>query len=113
MSQSVEFDRRIRRVERVQQRIRRNGRRYVMTRDGLVIAKPRRALPRFPFTGLMMVAVALTTFKAFLYLNLGQQTYLERVAGLAETGLVGKVGAWVMQPDIVTLSLADALARVF
>lgn len=104
----LQFDRRIRRLEKTASR-RRNGVRYVVGPDGLVVAKARRRAPSFPLRGIMILAAAAMLFKAFLLVNLGGITYAERVAELQQGTVLEQAGAWIMQADPATIWIAEQI----
>lgn len=108
-AQSQIFDKRLRRITR---RHRRLSHGYVtsVNHDGLIIARPRRYGPRFPWKGLMVTVALFLLFKGFLYANLGEATYNERVAKLHEGTIAEKVGAYAMQADPATLFIGQQLA---
>jgi hypothetical protein len=104
----VQFSKRLRRIVRRHDKMR-NGVIHRMTRDGLIVAHPRRHLPRFPLQGVMIVVAAGILFKSFLLLNMGEITYGERVASLQSGSLIEQGGAWVMQIDPATNWIADQM----
>lgn len=104
----LEFDRRLKKIVRRHDQMR-NGVSHVMTRDGLIIARPRRRAPRFPLKGVLMLLAAGILFKALMYYNLGGVTYGERVGQLENGTVVEQAGAWVMQADPATLWVAQQM----
>lgn len=108
-AQSEIFDKRLRRITR---RHRKLSHGYVtsVNHDGLIIARPRRIGPRFPWKGLMVTVALFLLFKGFLYANLGEITYSERVAKLQEGTLAEQIGAYAMQADPATVFLAGQIA---
>ena len=51
-------------------------------------------------------------FKAFLMANLGLGVYEERVARLGQGTVVEQAGGWVMQPDPVSVAIAEQISSV-
>jgi hypothetical protein len=102
----VRFNRRLDKILREHRKLSRG---YVTTvnHDGLLIARPRRAVGS---TALLRgVLLALATFvllKAFLYVQLGPEGYAARTAALEGSSPVEAAGAWVMTMDPATLWVA-------
>jgi len=99
------FDNRLRRISR---RHRKMAVGYVtsVNHDGLIIARPRRHAPRFPWKGMMLTVTLLLLFKGFLYLSLGAITYDSRVEKLQEGTVIEQAGAFAMQADPATRWIA-------
>jgi hypothetical protein len=100
------FTRRVRKVEKQHRRLAQG---YVtsVNHDGLVVARVRRGGLRFPFRGLLLLAVGFIGFKAFFLAYNGQASYDQKLALLQEGTIAERAGAWVMQPDFVTVWIAD------
>lgn len=109
---NLQFDKRVRKIVRGHNRRVANGAVYKMNSDGLIEARPRRRGPRFPLRGLVLLFGAGMLFKGFLLAHLGGIAYNERVGLLAEGTIVEQAGAWVMQPDPVTVQLAEWIGQV-
>jgi len=109
---NLQFDKRVRRIVRGQSRRAANGAVLRMNSDGLIEARPRRRGPRFPLKGLVLLIGAGMLFKGFLLAHLGGIAYSERVGILADGTIVEQAGAWIMQPDPVTLQLAEWIGQV-
>lgn len=107
----VPFQKRLRRIVREHQRMA-NGATHVMRDDGLIVARPRVYNPKFPLRGLVLLIGAAVLFKGFIYATLGSATYGDRVAQLAQGSFPEKAGAWIMQPDVATLAVAQFLNAV-
>lgn len=104
----VPFQKRLRRIVRDHQRMS-HGATHVMRADGLIVARPRVYNPKFPLRGLVMLIGAALVFKGFILASLGTATYGDRVAQLAQGSIVEKAGAWIMQPDVATVAVAQFL----
>lgn len=104
---TMPFERRLKRIMRNHRRMS-HGVTHKVTSSGLIIARPRGYVPRFPIRGLFIAVVAVFVFKGFVYVNLGAQSYELRVAELTEGTAVEKIGAWVMQVDPATTMIAAA-----
>jgi len=68
--------------------------------------------PRFPLKGLLAVLFLGFLFKGFLFAYLGEAAYGERVATLQDGTVLEQAGAWVMQPDPITVLAADGIALI-
>ncbi|PVA05816.1 hypothetical protein [Thalassorhabdomicrobium marinisediminis] len=111
MAMDASFNKRLVRVVRTHERMRRNGVVHRVGRDGLIRSRPRLIRPRFPVKGAMIVVGLLLAFKALLFAELGAEAYGDRVAGLREGMLLERAGAVVMQEDPVTVAVGAYLAR--
>ena len=107
----VPFDKRLKRIVRNHDRMA-QGYVKVVTADGLIVARPRVYKPRFPLKGLAVLLFAGFLFKGFVFASLGQGTYADRVASLENGSVMEQAGAWVMQPDIATIYIAEMLSKI-
>lgn len=105
------FEKRLRRIVRRHRRMER-GVVHRVDSNGLIVARPRIYTPRFPLAGLLMLAGTWFVFKGFLLAHLGDVTYAERVSQLSDGSLVEKIGAWVMQADVVTVYIAQLMTQL-
>ena len=112
MQAQVPFDKRLKRIVRQHDKMSSSGAVKTVTSDGLIVAKPRLYRPRFPLKGLLAVLFLGFLFKGFLFAYLGEAEYLERVAALNGGSVLEQAGAWVMQPDPVTVIAADGIATI-
>ncbi|NBD30572.1 MAG: hypothetical protein GVY31_11115 [Alphaproteobacteria bacterium] len=103
MSFDAGFDKRVNRIVRTHDRIRRNGVVHRVGKDGLIVTRPRIARPRFPLRGVLIVVLLGFAFKGLLWAQIGAVSYNERVAQLREGTVVEKAGAWLLQEDAVTI----------
>lgn len=111
MQAHVPFDKRLKRIVRQHDKMA-NGVVRRVNSDGLIVAKPRLYRPRFPLKGLLAVLFLGFLFKGFLFAYLGETAYGERVATLQSGSVLEQAGAWVMQPDPVTVLAADGIAMI-
>ncbi|MEJ8563057.1 hypothetical protein QTO30_18790 [Yoonia sp. GPGPB17] len=111
MQAQVPFDKRLKRIVRRHDKMS-NGVVKSVNSDGLIVAKPRLYRPRFPLKGLLAVLFLGFLFKGFLFAYLGEAEYVERVGALQTGSALEQAGAWVMQPDPVTIMAADGIAMV-
>ena len=112
MQAQVPFDKRLKRIVRQHDKMTNAGAVKRINSDGLIVAKPRLYRPRFPLKGLLAVLFLGFLFKGFLFAYLGEAEYAERVATLKSGTVLEQAGAWVMQPDLVTLLAADGIAKI-
>ena len=111
MQAHVPFDKRLKRIVRQHDKMS-NGVVRRVNSDGLIVAKPRMYRPRFPLKGLLAVLFLGFLFKGFLFAYLGEAAYGERVATLQDGTVLEQAGAWVMQPDPITVLAADGIALI-
>lgn len=107
-TQTQHFDKRLRRIHRHHRKLS-HGYVTSVNHDGLIIARPRRHGPRFPWKGLMVTVALFLLFKGFLFANLGAATFGERVEKLNSGTIVEKAGAFAMQADPATLWIAEQI----
>lgn len=105
------FARRVRRIDVKHARLERG---YVgrVRGDGLIEFKPRRRMPAIPWRGLLYLMLGFAFFKAVVIAHLGTVTYEERLARLAAGHVLEQAGAYIMQPDPLSATLAGYLAPV-
>ncbi len=107
----VPFEKRLRNIVRNHQRMN-HGAVHAIRSDGLIVARPRVYNPKFPLRGLVMLITAAVLFKAYIYASLGSATYSGRIDVLAQGSLFEKAGAWIMQPDAVTVAAAQVMTAI-
>ena len=107
MSIDAQFDKRVRAVVRKHDKMRRNGVVHRVGKDGLIISRARFARPRFPWRGVVLVIALGFAFKALLWGQIGAAGYNERVETLRQGTMIEQVGAWLLQPDQVTVYFGD------
>lgn len=111
MQANVPFDKRLKRIVRRHDKMA-NGVVKTVNSDGLIVVKPRLYKPRFPLKGLMAILILGFLFKGFLFAQLGEAAYADRLAVLQSGTVMEKVGAWIMQPDPVTHVTAQGISMV-
>ena len=100
------FDKRMRRIMRNHEQLSR-GHVTTVTRDGLIVARPRRRVMSFvPWRAILAILVLAMASKVALYVNLGPAAYEEIVASLSTGSEIERAGAYLMQADQATLWLA-------
>lgn len=100
------FDKRLKKIGRNHAKLS-QGYSSRVGRDGLIVFRPHRRQGGFPIRGLLLLAVGLFCFKGFILAHLGEATYSSRVETLAAGSMVEQAGAFMMQPDPVSLFIAD------
>jgi hypothetical protein len=108
---NVPFDKRLKRIVRRHDRMA-NGVVTSVNADGLIVARPRVYRPKFPLKGLLALVVTGFLFKGFLFAAIGAPAYEERVANLSGGSYVEQAGAWVMQPDVATVFIAEQVKTI-
>ena len=110
MSDISSFDRRLRQLEGKRARKASGGHSLRMGPDGLVTMVPRRRKPRFPLGAVLSVLAVAFAFKAVLLASMGTESYVAKLSDLASGSAAERAGAWVLQPDPLSLALAKPLA---
>lgn len=107
-----DFDVRLKRIDRNHARMARgySGR---MTKDGLIVFRPKRRQVGFPVRGLFLLVVGFICFKGLIIAHLGAATFEQRAAALGEGTYVEQAGAVIMQPDPVSSGIAAKLSPYF
>jgi hypothetical protein len=84
-----------------------------MRSDGLIVVKPRRRRRIYiPFNGIFLLLLGFIFFKAFMLASVGPDTYGERVATLSSGTFVEQGGAWLMQPDPASQTIANYMGPI-
>lgn len=103
------FKKRLNRVNRRHEKIYLNGARTKIGRDGLITAVPRRRMPSFPLRGFAILFLAALLYKAVIFAWIGPSLYDERISALADGTIVEQAGAWLLQPDPATVTVANLI----
>jgi len=92
----------------------RRGQVATVRKNGLIVAKPKsvRTKLRLPLKGAVLMVLFFVAFKAFLLAANGPDTYQDRLAALAEGGIVGQLGAHVLAVDPVTQLIAGKIGPI-
>lgn len=100
------------RLTKIERRHSKLSKGYLMTvtHDGLVVAKPRGLMLRFPLPGLMATLVAVIFFKAFAFAYLGAPSYDAKILALSAGTTSERMAAFLMQADPVTRLVAGKMA---
>jgi hypothetical protein len=108
---TMTFPERMRRLQK-KHRAMANGMVARMGPDGLVTAHPRRPMPSFPWRSVVILLGVAFLFKAWMLSSLGAADYTARVDALAGAGPVEQAGAFVMQIDPISQSLAEIITGI-
>lgn len=94
----------LRRQRAIRKKHRRLAGGYVtrVNRMGVIEHRPRRSFGRITIMPLVLLAAMFLAFKAVLYVQLGEETYLSHLDNLTTGSAVERAGAMVMQIDPVT-----------
>jgi hypothetical protein len=111
MTIDASLDRRLYKIVRTHNRMRRNGVVHRVGRDGLIRSRPRLVRPRFPLKGALIVVVLLIVFKALLFAQLGAGGYALKVDALRGGSMVEQAGAFIMQEEPVTVAIGGYLKQ--
>lgn len=112
MSQTVDFETRLRRLNKTHAKMYAKGIVRKMGKDGLISAYPRRRMPRFPLKSFLLLMGVAFVYKATLLAWLGAADYQVRVDTLAAGTVLERGGAWMMQVDPATDFLSTQIARI-
>jgi hypothetical protein len=104
---SASFERRLSYIVRRQRKLLSRGARYKVTDTGFIVATLRMYMPKFPIKTAIKLIVWAFLFKAYVYADLGHAEYASRVAALSGPSIVGQAGAWILQPELATVLVAD------
>ena len=112
-SDKKDFAKRVARIERQKTAMADNGVRKKMGKDGLVEFVPKGGPLglRFPWRGLVLLALFLFAGKVGLFRALGPEAYEAKLTALQEGTQVDQVGAVIMQVDPATQWVSDQLDR--
>jgi len=101
------FDKRLRRIGRTRARMAR-GYTSKVSKDGLIVFRPgREKRSGFPLKGLLLLVFGFFCFKALIIAHLGETVFTQRVSTLATGSVIEQGGAFMMQADPVSLTLAQ------
>ncbi|MCW1952383.1 MAG: hypothetical protein KIH44_013565 [Octadecabacter sp.] len=113
MTIDASLDKRLNKVVRNHERMKRNGVVHRVGKDGLIRSRPRLVRPYFPLKGALLIAVLFFAFKALLFAQLGEGNYAQKVEQLRAGTMIEKAGAVLMQPEPLTVELGRSLKQFF
>ena len=106
----MQFENRLRQIGKKHRKLS-QGYVTTVTADGLIVANPQRKSGHHVVRSVFLCLAVMLAFKIFLYLEIGRDAYLARVAELQNGSMLDKVGAYVMVPDPLTVNLARLFTR--
>jgi len=108
-TKQMQFGMRLKQIDRNHRRLAKG---YVtsINHDGLIIARPHNQASRIPLRGIFLCLLALMLFKGFLFAQLGETAYGERMAQLNGGTMFEKAGAYVMTPEPATVWIAARIS---
>ena len=110
MTIDASLDKRLNKVVRNHEKMRRNGVVHRVGRDGLIRSRPRLIRPRFPLKGAFIILGLLLAFKALLFAQMGSGNYEAKVQDLRNGSALEQAGAVLMQADRVTVAVGGFLS---
>jgi len=105
------FDARLKKIDRNRARLA-NGYSAKVTREGLIVFRPKRRAQGFSVRGLAFLVLGFFLFKAMILAHLGITVYEQRVAALQTGTMVEQAGAFVMQNEQVSATIAQYLRPI-
>ncbi|WP_317057243.1 hypothetical protein [Roseovarius rhodophyticola] len=106
------FDERLRKIDRKKARMA-GGYSARVTREGLIVFRPKRRRTGFSVRGLAFLVVGFFLFKGMIMAHLGTTVYDQRVDALNQGTIMEQAGAFAMQSDPITLEIAKQLHVLF
>lgn len=73
-----------------------------VNRDGYFVIRGAARRRSFPWTGLMLVALAFFGTKGAVMAKLGPDFYTQQMARLSPNSMIEEAGAWTMRPDPIS-----------
>ena len=86
-----------------------NGSVRSFNHDGVEIARRRRKRREFPLRQVLLFALAVVSFKIFLFLDMGAAAYGQKILDLGEGALLERLAARAMVLDPVSQWVVDGL----
>lgn len=102
-----DFNARLNAVDGKHSKLVRRGYTTRVDKNGIIIAKPKRARLRFPLKGVFLLVLSFLCFKAFMLVANGPDTYNDRLALLQNGTVVEAMGAKLLAVDPATRFIAD------
>ena len=100
------FDRRLKLIGKKRARLA-DGYVSKVGKDGLIIFRPKRREGGFPIKGLALLVIGFFVFKGLILAHLGEGTFDARLTQLSQGSVVEQAGAWIMQSDPVSQTIAQ------
>ncbi|HCP80301.1 MAG TPA: hypothetical protein DIT67_01450 [Octadecabacter sp.] len=109
MTIDASLDKRLNKIARNHERMRRNGVVHRVGKDGLIRSRPRLVSDRFPLKGVMLIVALFVAFKSLLFAQLGAGNYAEKIEALRSGSMIERAGAVLMQEEPVTVAIGGYL----
>lgn len=106
------FEARLKKIDRKRSKMA-QGYKGTVSRDGLIVFRPSRRQRGVSLRAVVLLIAGFFLFKGMVMAHTGAAIYDERVAALNSGSLVEQAGAFVMQSDPVTQSIASKLRLIF
>lgn len=113
MTIDASLDKRLNKVVRNHERMRRNGVVHRVGRDGLIRSRARLIRPRFPLKGFLVIAALFLAFKALLFAQMGSGNYASKIENLRGGSVLEQAGAMLMQEEPITVAVGGYLKQYF
>ncbi|MBU2991966.1 hypothetical protein Q4555_14775 [Octadecabacter sp. 1_MG-2023] len=113
MTIDASLDKRLEKVVRTHNKMRRNGVVHRVGRDGLIRSRPRLIRPRFPLKGALIMVGLLIAFKSLMFAQIGSGNYALKVEELRQGTMVEQAGAVLMQEEPITVATGGFLKQFF
>ncbi|QUJ75341.1 hypothetical protein KDD17_10075 [Sulfitobacter albidus] len=107
------FSARLSSVDKRHAKMVRRGYTTRVDRNGVIVAKPRKARLRLPIKGAFLMVLSFFMFKAFMLSANGPDAYADRLAQLEAGSVIEVAGARVLAVDPVTQFFADQMGPLF
>ena len=113
MTINASLDKRLNKVVRNHERMRRNGVVHRVGSDGLIRTRARLIRPRFPLKGALIIAALFIAFKSLMFAQMGAGNYALKVDDLRNGSTFEQAGAVLMQEEPVTIAHGGYLKQYF
>jgi len=110
-AKQIQFGQRLSRIDKHHRKLARG---YVtsVNHDGLIIARPQRKSNGVSLRALFVCLLTLMVFKGFLYAQLGEVAYNDRMILLQNGTIVEQVGAYAMKVDPATYWISEQIGKM-
>jgi len=107
-----DFGARLNHVEKKQSRLLRRGYTTHVGRNGIIVAKPKRARINLPVKGILLFVLGFFCLKALMLYSNGPETYNDRLVTLQNGNFVEAIGARIMAIDPLTQLITDQVGQL-
>jgi len=113
MTIDASLNKRLNKVVRNHNKMRRNGVVHRVGKDGLIRSRARLVRPGFPIKGALIIVALLIAFKSLLFAQMGASNYAVKIDELRNGGMIEQAGSYIMQEEPVTVALGGYLKQFF